>query len=147
MLFFSFKGTSLTSVHGVFQSRILEWVAISFLIPGLFPTQGLKPDFLHWRQILYRWSYRGSPLCCGEGHKTRTWERFLGTESGFWPPVGKKKKKKKKKKIGLCHTTARKWILPSNLARDLSLVKPPNEDACMHAKSLQLCPSLQSCGP
>ena len=35
-----------SSVHGIFQARILEWVAI-------FPTQGLNPGFLHCRQILY----------------------------------------------------------------------------------------------
>ena len=31
------------------------------LLQGIFPTQGLKADLLHCRQILYCLSYRGSP--------------------------------------------------------------------------------------
>ena len=31
-----------SSVHGILQARILEWVAISFLLRGIFPTQGLN---------------------------------------------------------------------------------------------------------
>ena len=41
------------SVHGILQARILEWVAISFS-RGIFPTQGLNPGLLHYRQILHR---------------------------------------------------------------------------------------------
>ena len=42
-----------SSVRGIFQARILEWAAISFL------TQGLNPHLLHWqvgRWILYHWA-------------------------------------------------------------------------------------------
>ena len=39
-----------SSVHGILQARILEWVAIP---QGIFPTQGSNPSFLHCRQILY----------------------------------------------------------------------------------------------
>ena len=35
-----------TSVHGIFQARILEWVAISSS-KGIFPTQGSNPSVLH----------------------------------------------------------------------------------------------------
>ena len=52
-----------SSVHGIFQARILEWVAI-FLLQGLFLIKGLNPCLiclLHWRQILYRLSHWGSP--------------------------------------------------------------------------------------
>ena len=49
-----------SSVHEIFQARILEWVAISFS-RGIFPTQGSNPGFLHCRQILYQLSYKGSP--------------------------------------------------------------------------------------
>ena len=45
-----------SSVHGILQARILEWVAIPFS-RGIFPTQ----DFLHCRQILYCLSHQGSP--------------------------------------------------------------------------------------
>jgi len=33
-----------SSVHGIFQARILECIAISFLLQGIFPTQG-------WNQL------------------------------------------------------------------------------------------------
>ena len=51
-----------SSGHGISQARILEWVAISFS-RGIFPTQGLKPCLLcllHYKQILYLLSHRGS---------------------------------------------------------------------------------------
>ena len=44
------------SIHGIFQARILEWVAISFL-QEIFPTQGLNPGLLHYRQTLYHLSH------------------------------------------------------------------------------------------
>ena len=40
-----------TSVHGILQARLLEWVAISFS-RGIFLTQESNPGLLHWRQIL-----------------------------------------------------------------------------------------------
>ena len=39
-------------------------VGCPFLLQGIFPTQGSNPGLLHCRQILYRWSYKGS----SEGH-------------------------------------------------------------------------------
>ena len=36
-----------SSVHGTFQARTLEWVAISYL-RGSSPTQGSNPRLLHW---------------------------------------------------------------------------------------------------
>ena len=48
-----------SSVHGILQARILEWVAISFS-RGIFPTQGLNPGLLHCRQMLQPLSYQGS---------------------------------------------------------------------------------------
>ena len=43
-----------SSVHGIFQVKILEWVAISFFM-GNFLTQGLNLHLLHFRQILFHW--------------------------------------------------------------------------------------------
>ena len=40
-----------SSVRGIIQARILEWVATSFL-QGIFSTQGWNPHFLHCRRIL-----------------------------------------------------------------------------------------------
>ena len=37
-------------------------VGCHFLLQGIFPTQGSKPGLLYCRQILYRLSYKGSPL-------------------------------------------------------------------------------------
>ena len=48
-----------SSLHGISQSRILEWVAISFS-RGL-PNPGIKWDLLSCRQILYHLSHQGSP--------------------------------------------------------------------------------------
>ena len=48
------------SVHGIFQARILEWVA-NFLLLGIFSTQGLNLGLLHCRQILYCLSHQGNP--------------------------------------------------------------------------------------
>ena len=51
-----------SSVHGIFQARILEWFAISSS-RGIFPTQGWNLHLLcllHCRQILYQLSHPGS---------------------------------------------------------------------------------------
>ena len=48
-----------SSVHGILQARILEWVAISFS-RGSSPTQGLNLSLLHCRQILYHVNHQGS---------------------------------------------------------------------------------------
>ena len=34
------------------------------LLQGILPTQGLNPDLLHWRQILYGLSDQGSMFVC-----------------------------------------------------------------------------------
>ena len=48
-----------SSVHGIFQPRVLEWVAISFS-RAIFLIQGSNPDLSHCRQMLYRLSHQGS---------------------------------------------------------------------------------------
>ena len=71
-----------SSIHGIFQARVLEWGAIAFsvwlygpwnspgqktgvgchsLLQGIFPTQGPNPGFPHCRQILYQLSHQQSP--------------------------------------------------------------------------------------
>ena len=53
-----------SSVHGILQARILEWVATNMasgnLLKGIFLTQGLNLDLLPCRQILYHLSHLGS---------------------------------------------------------------------------------------
>ena len=50
-----------SSIHGIFQARVLQWVAI-FFSRGVFLTQGSNPGLPHCRQTLYRLSHQGSPL-------------------------------------------------------------------------------------
>ena len=47
-------------IHGIFQTRIPEWVAISF--QEIFLTQGLNLGLPHCRHTLYHLSHLGSPL-------------------------------------------------------------------------------------
>ena len=47
-----------SSVHGILQARILEWVAVPF--SRIFPTQESNLGLLHCRKILYQLSYQGS---------------------------------------------------------------------------------------
>ena len=49
-----------SSVHGILQARILEWVAISFF-RGSSQSRNWTQVSLHWRQILYHLSHQGSP--------------------------------------------------------------------------------------
>ena len=58
-----------SSVQGILQVRILEWVALSFSGGSAQPrdrtqglNQGLNPGLLHVMQILYRLSHQGSPV-------------------------------------------------------------------------------------
>ena len=46
-----------SSVHGILQARILEWVAIPFF-QGIFLTQGLNLGLPHCRQIQYHLSHQ-----------------------------------------------------------------------------------------
>ena len=45
-----------SSVHGILQARLLEWLATSF--SGIFPTQGLNLPLLH----LLHWQVDSLPL-------------------------------------------------------------------------------------
>ena len=62
-------GPSGSSVLGLLQARIPEWVAIPF--SGDLPTQGLKPGLPHCRQILCRLSPREVPGAEGMVMKER----------------------------------------------------------------------------
>ena len=65
MLFFAVQKPTLcypmdyilpgSSVHGISQAIILEWIAIPF-------SRGLNLGLLHCRQILYHLSHQGSPM-------------------------------------------------------------------------------------
>ena len=51
-----------SSVHGIFQARILEWVAISFQEMGISLTQESNPSLQHWQADSLSLSHLGSPL-------------------------------------------------------------------------------------
>ena len=57
---FWMSGPPGSSVHGIFQARILECVAI-FLLQGVFPTLGWNPGLPPCRRILCSLSHWGSP--------------------------------------------------------------------------------------
>ena len=50
-----------SSVHGILQARILEWVAIPFSRAS-FLTQGSNRGLLHSKQFIYHLSYQRSLL-------------------------------------------------------------------------------------
>ena len=64
-----------SSVHGILQERILEWVA--FPPSGDLLTQGLNPGLLHCRQILYQLSHQGSP-------RILQWVAYPFSMESFW---------------------------------------------------------------
>ena len=69
-----------SSVHGVLQARILEWVAI-FFSRGSSLTQGSNPCLLHWQADSLALNHQGSSmnihlselLCC-IGEINTTWK-------------------------------------------------------------------------
>ena len=50
-----------SSVHGISQARILEWIAIYFLLHGIFHIQGSNPHLLNWQADSLLLSHHGSP--------------------------------------------------------------------------------------
>ena len=74
-----------SSIHGILQARILEWVAISFS-RGIFPTQGLNLGLLHCRQILYHLSCQGS-WSMATLHQIILSESLLPTAASHFKPL------------------------------------------------------------
>ena len=59
-----------SSVQGILQAKILEWVA--FFLQGISLTQGLNPRLLDCRQVLYCLSPQGTVGICSHPCR-RTW--------------------------------------------------------------------------
>ena len=70
-----------SSVHGILQARILEWVAYPFS-RGSFLTQELNSGLLHRRQILYHLSHQRSPNCSLVS--TKDWGNYSGGSGRRW---------------------------------------------------------------
>ena len=49
-----------SSVHGILQARVLEWVAIPCSRGSSWPRDWIQGGLLHYRQILYHLSHQGS---------------------------------------------------------------------------------------
>ena len=65
------------SVHGIFLTKLLEWVAMPSL-QGIFPTQGLNPDLPHCKWILYPLSHQGYP-------RILEWVAYPFSRGSSWP--------------------------------------------------------------
>ena len=75
-----------SSVRGILQARILEWIAIP-LLQGIVPFQGSNLGLLPCRQILYHLSHQGSsqntvksqafPLFCLWTYIKNAWESHI----------------------------------------------------------------------
>ena len=64
-----------SSVPGILQARILEWVAMLFYRGSIFPTWRLNPGLLHCRQVLF----------CPSWIRPANAEGWRGWASGFSP--------------------------------------------------------------
>ena len=60
-----------SSVHGIFQARILEWVAISFSRGSSWPKDRTRVSSVSWtgRRILYHWTTWEAQVRKGEETK------------------------------------------------------------------------------
>ena len=72
-----------SSVHGILQARILEWVATSPL-QGIFPTQGSNPHLLH----VLHWEAYASPLCHLGSPLTGSTSSFIMVKRELMPESG-----------------------------------------------------------
>ena len=66
-----------SSVHGIFQARILEWIAISFSRASSWPTHGSNSHLLHSRRIFTHWA------------KTKWWQHGLLKRGQQWATESK----------------------------------------------------------
>ena len=65
------------SVHGDSPGKNIG-VCCHALLQEIFPTQGLNPGLLHWRQILYHLSHQGSP-------RILEWVAYSFSRGSSWP--------------------------------------------------------------
>ena len=73
-----------SSVHGIFQARILEWVAISYS-KGTLQLKDQTHIFCICRQILYSWSTGGARgFCSSSGYLSRVVGHSYRSERPVW---------------------------------------------------------------
>ena len=66
-----------SSAHGIFQARILEWVASHSLLQQIFLTQGWNLGLPYGRQSLYHLSHQGNPIPCIQIEISLTSESYV----------------------------------------------------------------------
>ena len=71
-----------SSVHGILQARILEWVAMPFL-QGIFPTQGSNSHLMHWKADSLLLSHQGNSTGTQGCHSKR--QMVFAAERGQYP--------------------------------------------------------------
>ena len=71
-----------SSVLGIFQARILEWVAISSS-RGIFPTQGSNSRVLHWQLDSLPLSHLGRDIL-GDAESGRKASNYFSWILGGW---------------------------------------------------------------
>ena len=98
-----------SSAHGIFQARILEWIAIPF------PTEGSNPDLPHCGQILYHLSHQGTPSASCLT-LTKLPKEFL-FPSRSWSQLLKNDKDQEEESAGLVSSGAKYWILPPSITQ------------------------------
>ena len=82
-----------SSVHGIFQARVLEWVAIYFLLQGIFPTRDRTQVSHIWRPtpVILPGKFHGqrslvgySPWGCKESDMTEQLHSLTHTVLDYW---------------------------------------------------------------
>ena len=67
-----------SSVHGILQARILEWVAMPPHPPGDLPNLGIEPRSPTLQAVLYCLSHQGSP-------RILEWVAYPFSRGSSWP--------------------------------------------------------------
>ena len=91
-----------SSVHGIFQARVLEWGAIAFSAHGLYPFHISYIHLLLSVHMLHHWLSRCSPkvqclispnhlsLCCQSKIPTNRWDHIAPLNENHWLAITSK---------------------------------------------------------
>ena len=64
-----------SSVYGILQARIVEWVAIPFSKGSYWPRDQTQVSCMHYRWILYHLSHQGNPVIWGTFLNLHIWAK------------------------------------------------------------------------
>ena len=127
-------------VHGIFQARIVEWVAISFSRGSFHPRDRAWVSYiciLHWQVDCLPPSHLGNPSI-----RMLQFKRKKKEAIGFWEPLKKgvvgRRKLKTQHKFGSRFRTLWPWVVYSIPG---SLKQNKHWDSCMFLK--YICPEVR----